>query len=119
MQRPPAQDARAERILYALVAGLALVVIYLVAFVVSNTREVLVSFVFFEATASLIWVMLACTLLGLAAGVAIVQIRTRRRALRRGAAPALEGPRATATAPAPGATKVRPPSPDAPTERLP
>src|SRR5437879_726730 len=56
-----------ERAFYALLAGLALVVIYLVAFVVSNDRSVKVSFVFASGSGSLIWVMLICTLLGIVA----------------------------------------------------
>ena len=58
MKLPGGRSADSERVLYALIAIVALVVIYLVAFVLSNTQSVRVSFVLFDGTASLIWVML-------------------------------------------------------------
>ncbi|CAA9551885.1 MAG: hypothetical protein AVDCRST_MAG79-2773 [uncultured Thermoleophilia bacterium] len=76
----PRGRADPERLVYGLLALLALIVIYLVAFVLSNTTTVPVSFVLFDTDASLIWVMLICTLLGLVAGVAASRLVTGRRA---------------------------------------
>src|SRR3712207_1218677 len=78
----PRGDASSERVVYGLIALLALVVIYVVAFVLSNTTSVRVSFVLFETDASLIWVMLICTLLGLLAGVLVSRVVARRREVR-------------------------------------
>jgi uncharacterized integral membrane protein len=83
-----------ERGLYALLAAVALLVIYLVAFVVSNTDRVEVSFVVFDARASLIWVMLVCTIIGIGVGFALAALYHRTR-----------GPRRT-TSPGPGAATL-------------
>ncbi len=72
-----------ERGLYALLAAVALLVIYLVAFVVSNTERVEVSFVVFDARASLIWVMLVCTIIGIGVGIALSTLWHRTRGVRR------------------------------------
>jgi len=66
-----------ERRLYALLAAAALVVIYLVAFIVSNARSVKVSFVVASGHVSLIWVMLGALLVGVILGVAAVELRRR------------------------------------------
>lgn len=58
-----------ERRLYAIVAGVALLVLFLVAFVVKNSRDVKVSFVIFDATAPLIAVMVGCAVIGVGIGV--------------------------------------------------
>jgi uncharacterized integral membrane protein len=84
MKLPRGRDANPERLVYGLMALLALIVIYLVAFVLSNTETVPVSFVLFDTNASLIWVMLICTLLGLIAGVAVSRLVTGRRGGRGG-----------------------------------
>ena len=79
-----ARDVRAigERRLYAAVAILALLVLYLVVFVVQNATRVKVSFVLFDAEAPLILVMTLCALLGGAIGAALWSIvhRVRDRA---------------------------------------
>jgi uncharacterized integral membrane protein len=102
MKLPRAGEGNPERLVYGLIALLALIVIYLVAFVLSNTDSVPVSFVLFETNASLIWVMLICTLLGLVAGVAVSRLVTGRRE-GRGAAGAPPTGRVGATARAPSA----------------
>jgi uncharacterized integral membrane protein len=85
-----------ERGLYAMLAIVALLVIYLVAFVVANTDRVEVSFVMFDARASLIWVMLVCTVIGVGLGIAATSLLHRTRGTRRTSVP---GPGATVTAP--------------------
>ena len=69
-----------ERRLYAIVAIAALLLLFLVAFIVKNSRDVRVSFVAFDATAPLIAVMLACTLIGLALGIALMVLVQHARA---------------------------------------
>jgi uncharacterized integral membrane protein len=74
---------RSERGVYALIAIIALVIIYLIAFVLKNTRSVRVSFVFASTTASLIWVLLVSILLGIVLGLAasrLGHVRPSRRA---------------------------------------
>jgi len=78
MEPEPARG-NGDRGLYALIAGVALAVIYLVAFVVSNARTVKVSFVVADGHLSLIWVMLVSLLLGFAAGAAGITVLRRRR----------------------------------------
>jgi uncharacterized integral membrane protein len=68
-----------EQGVYAMIAAAALVVIYLVAFVVSNATSVRVSFVVFDARASLIIVMLVCVLLGIVLGVLAARLAAQRR----------------------------------------
>lgn len=76
-------QTRSERGVYALIAIIALIVIYLIAFVLKNTRSVKVSFVFASTTASLIWVLLVSILLGIVLGLAasrLGHVRPSRRA---------------------------------------
>jgi uncharacterized integral membrane protein len=72
-----------ERGLYAMLAIVALLVIYLVAFVVANTDRVEISFVVFDARASLIWVMLVCTIIGVGVGIALSTLYQRTRGVTR------------------------------------
>jgi uncharacterized integral membrane protein len=58
-----------ERGLYTLIAVTALLVIYVVAFVVSNSTRVEVSFVIFSGRAPLIVIMLLCVVIGIALGI--------------------------------------------------
>ena len=71
-------ERKSEQGIYLLIAVAALVVIYVVAFIVSNARRVEVSFVAFDAKAPLIVLMLACVLLGLAIGLLVARIARRR-----------------------------------------
>ena len=59
----PASAAAARRRLIALGVA-ALAAIWLVAFILSNSESVRVSFVFGHLTLSLIWVMIICAALG-------------------------------------------------------
>ena len=74
--------SRSERGVYALIAVVALIVIYLIAFVLKNTASVDISFVVASTKASLIWVMLICILLGIALGLAAARLAVRRPSRR-------------------------------------
>jgi uncharacterized integral membrane protein len=73
------RDAPEQRV-YVLVGILAVIALYLVGFVASNTKSVKVSFVLFSTSASLIWVILISLILGVVAGVALTGLVRRRRA---------------------------------------
>jgi uncharacterized integral membrane protein len=68
-----------EKGLYALVAAGALLVIYLVAFVVSNSGDVNVSFVFVSGNVPLILLMVLCVVIGVAIGALITRVAARLR----------------------------------------
>ena len=57
---------------------IALVAIWLVAFIVSNSETVRVSFVFGHVSLSLIWVMIICAVLGAVLAFAIPRVASRR-----------------------------------------
>ena len=59
---------------------LILIVAYLIAFVVGNSEETRINFVFGKATTSLIWVILLSVLVGLVGGVLLSQLHRRRQA---------------------------------------
>jgi uncharacterized integral membrane protein len=59
---------------------LILIVAYLIAFVVGNSDETSINFVFAEATTSLIWVILLSALAGVIGGVLLSQLHYRRQA---------------------------------------
>ncbi len=61
---------------------IALVVIWLVAFISNNSETVRVSFVFGHASLSLIWVMLICAVLGAVLAFAIPRLAGRRSSRR-------------------------------------
>ncbi len=65
--------------LWVSLAVLILIVAYLIAFVVGNSDETSVNFVFVTATTSLIWVILLSLLGGLLGGVLLSQLHRRRR----------------------------------------
>ncbi len=75
-------ERKSEQGIYLQIAVAALIVIFLVAFVVSNARRVKISFVAFDTQGPLIAVMVLCTLLGVVGGVAIGRLAERRRAAR-------------------------------------
>jgi uncharacterized integral membrane protein len=72
-------ERRSEQGIYLLIAVAALVVIYVVAFIVTNAKRVDVSFVAFDARAPLIVLMLLCVLLGVVIGIVVSRIVERRR----------------------------------------
>jgi uncharacterized integral membrane protein len=75
-------ERKSEQGIYLQIAVAALLVIFLVAFVVSNARRVKISFVAFDAEGPLIAVMLLCILIGVIGGVVIGRVAERRRAAR-------------------------------------
>lgn len=70
--------------LWAVIVGLFLIAIYLIAFVVKNDDRIEIDFVLFKATISLIWVIVFVLALGLLSGVLLSQIYRRRRSNDRG-----------------------------------
>jgi uncharacterized integral membrane protein len=66
--------------LWLIIGGLGLLVAYVIYFVVANDDEVSVDFLFFDATTGLIWVILLCLAIGVAAGILVSQLYRRRSA---------------------------------------
>jgi uncharacterized integral membrane protein len=64
--------------LWAVLAGLALIVAYVIAFVLENRKTVHLHFVFATARVSLIWLILLSLVIGLIAGVLLSQLYRRR-----------------------------------------
>jgi uncharacterized integral membrane protein len=64
--------------LWSRLIGIGVVVIYLLLFVVLNTKHVEVSFVFASATVSLIWVILFSLAAGVVLGVLVSQLHRFR-----------------------------------------
>ncbi len=91
MKRP---ERNSEQGLYALIAVAAVVVIYLVAFVVQNSTRVPVSFVAFETDAPLIGVILLSVLAGTVIGVGVGRLADRRRRRRQARSGTANGPTA-------------------------
>jgi uncharacterized integral membrane protein len=67
--------------LWLTIGGLILIAAYLIAFVIGNSDEASVNFIFVEATTSLIWVILLSLLAGLVGGILLSQLYRRRQAL--------------------------------------
>ena len=67
---------------------LAFVALWLVAFILSNSEVVRVSFVFAHVRLSLIWVMIICALLGGALAYGAPRLRRHRQGARRAVASA-------------------------------
>jgi uncharacterized integral membrane protein len=65
--------------LWLIVAGLALIVAYIVAFIAENNKNVTIRFVFLSAHTSVIWVILLCLAIGVVAGLLLSQLERRRR----------------------------------------
>jgi uncharacterized integral membrane protein len=70
--------------LWATLGALALLIVYIVAFVVENDKRVTVHFVFFKTNTSVIWLILLSLGIGLVAGVLLSQLERRRRRHQRG-----------------------------------
>jgi uncharacterized integral membrane protein len=75
---PETQEELQPRLWIALI-GLALVVVYVVAFVAKNDEEVDLDFIFFTSHVGLIWLLLLGFVLGLVVGVVLSQLYRRRR----------------------------------------
>ncbi len=65
--------------LWGIVAGLALIVAYIVAFIIENDARVSVHFVLFTAHTSVVWLILLSLAIGLAGGLLVSQLERRRR----------------------------------------
>lgn len=65
--------------LWAVLVGLLLLVLYVIAFVVKNDRHIDIDFVLFAATVSLIWAIVLIFAIGVLGGVLLSQLYRRRR----------------------------------------
>ena len=68
--------------LWAVLLALALIVAYVIAFVLENRKSVHLHFVFATASVSLIWLILLSLLIGLLAGMLLSQLYRRRHRLK-------------------------------------
>jgi uncharacterized integral membrane protein len=64
--------------LWAILVGLFLIAVYVIAFIVKNDDQIDIDFVLFTATVSLIWAMIFVLVLGVLSGVLLSQIYRRR-----------------------------------------
>lgn len=71
--------------LYAVLIGVVLVVLWLIAFIVKNDEKVQLDFVLLDAHLSLIWLIILLLALGFVGGILASQLYRRRRQLRRAA----------------------------------
>jgi len=76
--------------LYAILIALALILAWLIAFVVKNDDRVKIDFVLFSAQTSLIWLIILPLAIGFLGGVLLSQMYRRRR--RSGSATQEHGP---------------------------
>jgi uncharacterized integral membrane protein len=97
--------------LYGVIGGLAVVALYVIGFVIKNSKNVSVDFVLFSAGVPLITLMVVMLLFGAILGVALTLVLARRRSVRTGAPggagqpPHVESPPSSApssTTPPPG-----------------
>lgn len=65
--------------LWLIIVGLSAMVLYLLAFIVMNDKQIEIEFVFFTATLSLIWALVLIFGLGVLGGVLLSQLYRRRR----------------------------------------
>ena len=65
--------------LYAILIALALILAWLIAFVVKNDDRVKIDFVLFSAQTSLIWLIILPLAIGFLGGVLLSQMYRRRR----------------------------------------
>ena len=65
--------------LWAVLVGLLLLAVYLIAFVVKNDDRIEIDFVLFKSTVSLIWEIVFILALGVLGGVLLSQLYRRRR----------------------------------------
>jgi uncharacterized integral membrane protein len=97
---PTRLEGRPEQGIYVIVGVLAIVVLFLVGFVVKNDRSVRVDFVVVSAGSSLIWVILISLFLGILVGILVATLSPLGRSRR-----------VRTSAPGPGA-RTPPPSDD-------
>jgi uncharacterized integral membrane protein len=70
--------------LYTRLIALALLIAYVIAFVLENRKAVNLHFVFATASVSLVWLILLSLALGLVGGILLAQLERRRRRRRAG-----------------------------------
>ena len=68
-----------EQGVYVVVGLIAIIVLYLIGFIVQNARDARIDFLLFSATVPLIVLMLLMFVLGLLAGALVAMIAVRRR----------------------------------------
>ncbi len=78
---PPARPA--ERRSFLRIALLLLGLAYSIAFIVENSKEIRIHFVFATAKVRLIWAMLLLLAIGLVGGLLLSQLRRNRRSGKR------------------------------------
>lgn len=76
-RRGGGEDAFQSR-LWLIIGGLLLAFGYIVAFVIANSDAVKISFVFYSARTSLVWLILLSVVIGLVGGVLLSQLVRRR-----------------------------------------
>ena len=64
--------------LWAIIIGLFVIAVYVLAFVVRNDDRVEIDFILFSATVSLIWLIVWALALGVLSGVLLSQLYRRR-----------------------------------------
>jgi uncharacterized integral membrane protein len=64
--------------LWAILVGLFLIALYVIAFIVKNDDQIEIDFVLFSSTVSLIWEIVFILVLGVLGGVLLSQIYRRR-----------------------------------------
>ena len=64
--------------LWAILVGLFLIALYVIAFIVKNDDQIQIDFVLFKSTVSLIWEIVFILVLGVLGGVLLSQIYRRR-----------------------------------------
>jgi uncharacterized integral membrane protein len=67
---------------YARLIALALVIAYVIAFILENGNHVAVHFVFATTRVSIVWLILLSLALGAVGGILLAQLDRRRRARR-------------------------------------
>ena len=65
--------------LWLILVGLLAMLLYLLAFISMNDKQIEIEFVFFTATVSLIWAMVLMVAFGVLGGVLLSQLYRRRR----------------------------------------
>ena len=69
--------------LWGVFVGLAVIIAYVIAFVLENRKTVHLHFVFATASVSLIWLILLSLVIGLLAGMLLSQLYRRRQRVDR------------------------------------
>ena len=75
---PEARETFQPR-LWLILGGLALIAIYIVAFIAENNNRVTLHFVLFTTHTSVIWLMLFSLAIGVVVGLLLSQLERRRR----------------------------------------